>query len=80
MPFIASRPAFAITPAVREKLLSISPATIDRALEKDRAALALKECTDLVEQKLKMDRAVDSLLVCAHDVPVLPRRGTDRHG
>jgi hypothetical protein len=42
MPFIASWPAFAITPAVREKLLSISPATIDRALKKDKAALVLK--------------------------------------
>jgi hypothetical protein len=44
------------------------------------AALALKDSTALVEQKLKMDRAVDSLLTCAHDVPVLPRRGTGRHG
>jgi hypothetical protein len=42
MPFIASWPASAITPAVREKLLSISPAAIDRALKKDKAALALK--------------------------------------
>jgi hypothetical protein len=42
MHFIASWPAFAITPAVREKLLSISPASIDRALRKDKAALALK--------------------------------------
>jgi hypothetical protein len=33
-----------------------------------------------VGQKLTMERAVDSLLACAHDVPVLPRRGTDRHG
>jgi hypothetical protein len=44
------------------------------------AALALKECTDLAEQKLQMDGAFDSLLACAHDVPVLSRRGTDRHG
>jgi hypothetical protein len=44
------------------------------------AALALKDSTALVEQKLKMDRAVDSLLTCAHDVLVLPRRGTGRHG
>ena len=42
MPFIASWPAFGITAAIREKLLSISPATIDRALKKDRAALAIK--------------------------------------
>ena len=42
MPFIASWPAFGITAAIREKLLSISPATIDRALKKDKAALALK--------------------------------------
>jgi hypothetical protein len=44
------------------------------------AALALKDTTDLVEQKLKMDRAVDSLLNCAQDVPVITRRGTERHG
>ncbi|MDR2796354.1 MAG: hypothetical protein LBB47_06570, partial [Spirochaetaceae bacterium] len=42
MPFIAAWPAFGITPAVREKLLTISPATIDRALKKDKAALVLK--------------------------------------
>jgi hypothetical protein len=42
MSFIAAWPGFAITPAIREKLLSISPATIDRALKKDKAALALK--------------------------------------
>jgi hypothetical protein len=44
------------------------------------AALALKDTTDLVEQKLKMDKAVDNLLNCAQDVPVIPRRGTERHG
>jgi transposase InsO family protein len=44
------------------------------------AALTLKDATDLVEQKQKMDRAVDSLLNCAHDVPVIPHRGTARHG
>jgi hypothetical protein len=44
------------------------------------AALALKDRTDLVEQKQKMDRAVDRLLVCAQDMPILPRRGTARHG
>jgi hypothetical protein len=42
MPFIAAWPAFGITPAVREKLLAISPAAIGRALKKDKAALALK--------------------------------------
>jgi hypothetical protein len=44
------------------------------------ATLALKDATDLVEQKLKADQAVDRLLPCAHDVPVLPYRGTDSHG
>jgi hypothetical protein len=44
------------------------------------AALALKDRTDLVEQKRKMDRAVDRLLNCAQDMPVVPRRGTTRHG
>jgi hypothetical protein len=34
--------AFGITPDIREKLMRISPATIDRALKNDRAALALK--------------------------------------
>ncbi|MDR2433653.1 MAG: hypothetical protein LBD47_03695 [Treponema sp.] len=34
----------------------------------------------LVEQKQKMDKAVDNLLMCAHDVPVIPRRGTGRYG
>jgi hypothetical protein len=43
MPFIASWPAFAITPAARGKLLPISPAAIDRALKKDKAAPALKD-------------------------------------
>jgi hypothetical protein len=33
MPFIADWPAFGITPVIREKLLSISPATIDRTLK-----------------------------------------------
>jgi hypothetical protein len=42
LPFIARWPAFGITPDIREKLMRISPATIDRALKKDRAALALK--------------------------------------
>jgi hypothetical protein len=44
------------------------------------AALTLKDATALVEQKLKMDQAVDSLLKGAHDVPIIPRRGTERHG
>ncbi|MDR2740301.1 MAG: hypothetical protein LBB68_10790, partial [Treponema sp.] len=44
------------------------------------AALALKDATDLVEQKVQMGRAVDSLLHSAHDVPVLPRRGTGSLG
>jgi hypothetical protein len=38
LPFIAAWSAFGITPAVREKLLTISPAAIDRALKKDKAA------------------------------------------
>jgi hypothetical protein len=44
------------------------------------AALALKDSTALVEQKVKMDKAIDNLLACAHDVPVIPRCGTKRHG
>jgi hypothetical protein len=44
------------------------------------AVLALKERTDLVEQKQRMDQAVDGLIACARDVPVIPRCGTDRHG
>ncbi|MDR1094864.1 MAG: transposase family protein [Spirochaetaceae bacterium] len=42
MDAIASWPAFGITADIKAKLLSISPATIDRALKKDKAALALK--------------------------------------
>jgi hypothetical protein len=42
MPFIALWPAFGITPDIREKLMKISPATIDRVLKKDKAALALR--------------------------------------
>ncbi|MDR0709568.1 MAG: hypothetical protein LBF77_05845 [Spirochaetaceae bacterium] len=42
LPFIALWPAFGITPEIREKLMKISPATIDRDLKKDRAAMALK--------------------------------------
>jgi hypothetical protein len=55
----------------------------ENRLEEQRvktAALALKEYADPVEQKLKMDRALDSLLTGIHDVPVLPHRGPDRHG
>jgi hypothetical protein len=44
-------------------------------------ALALKEAATLVEQKLRMDKAVDHLLNTAHAVPVIsPRRGANRHG
>ena len=42
MPFIAQWPAFNITPEIAEKLKTISPASIDRYLKKDKAALALK--------------------------------------
>jgi hypothetical protein len=42
MDYIAQWPAFGVTAAIRAKLLTISPATIDRALRKDKAALALK--------------------------------------
>ncbi|MDR1220062.1 MAG: transposase family protein [Treponema sp.] len=42
MDYIASWPAFGITADIKAKLLSISPAAIDRALKKDKAALALK--------------------------------------
>jgi hypothetical protein len=42
MDYIASWPAFGITADIKAKLLTISPATIDRALKKDKAALALK--------------------------------------
>jgi hypothetical protein len=42
MDYIALWQAFGITPDIREKLIRISPATIDRALKNDRAALALK--------------------------------------
>jgi hypothetical protein len=31
------------------------------------AAFALKDATDLVEQELKMDQAVDSLVLCVHE-------------
>jgi hypothetical protein len=44
------------------------------------AALALKDATELVGPKVKMDQAVDRLLSCAHDVPELPHRGTGSHG
>jgi hypothetical protein len=45
------------------------------------AALALKDATALVEQKQAMDMAIDRLLNnSTHDVPVIPRRGTNRYG
>jgi hypothetical protein len=40
MAFLEAWPAFHITPEIREKLLTISPATIDRALKEDRKKLA----------------------------------------
>jgi hypothetical protein len=40
MPFFQTWPDFAITPDIREKLLRISPATIDRALKDDRKNLS----------------------------------------
>jgi hypothetical protein len=39
MPFIADRPAFGITPEIRRKPVAISPATIGRALKKEKAEL-----------------------------------------
>ncbi|MDR3341826.1 MAG: hypothetical protein LBT14_03380 [Treponema sp.] len=42
MPFIADWPAFHITPEIREELMTISPATIDRALKKDKTELKLR--------------------------------------
>jgi hypothetical protein len=42
MPYIAGWPAFNITPDIAEKLKTISPATIDRYLKKNKAALRLK--------------------------------------
>jgi hypothetical protein len=45
------------------------------------SALTLKEATALVEQKQRMDKAVDYLLNSAQDVPVItPRRGAKLHG
>ena len=41
MAYIALWPAFGITPEVREKLMRISPATVDRALKKDQDALKI---------------------------------------
>jgi hypothetical protein len=38
MDAIASWPAFGITADIKTKLLAISPAAIDRALKKDKAA------------------------------------------
>jgi hypothetical protein len=42
MDAIALWPAFGITADIKAKLLAISPTTIDRALKKDKATLALK--------------------------------------
>ena len=42
MPYIAQWPAFGITEGIAEKLKTISPASIDRYLKKDKAALRLK--------------------------------------
>jgi hypothetical protein len=42
MDYIALWPALGISPAVREKLMRISPVAIDRVIRKDKAALALK--------------------------------------
>jgi hypothetical protein len=42
MPFFEDWPPFHITADIRDKLLTISPATIDRALKEDRKKLALK--------------------------------------
>jgi hypothetical protein len=42
MHYISGWPAFNITPPVAEKLKTISPATIDRYLKKDKEALRLK--------------------------------------
>jgi transposase InsO family protein len=42
MPFIARWPAFSITGDIAEKLKTISPASIDRYLKNDKAALRLK--------------------------------------
>jgi hypothetical protein len=42
MRHIAGWPAFNVTPQVAEKLKTISPATIDRYLKKDKEALRLK--------------------------------------
>jgi hypothetical protein len=55
MPFMADWPAFKITDEIREKLINISPATIDRYLKKDKDALRLKgkSCTKPV-MALKM--------------------------
>jgi hypothetical protein len=42
MPYISGWPAFNITPDIAEKLKTISPATIDRYLKRDKEALRLK--------------------------------------
>jgi hypothetical protein len=52
MLFIADWPAFGITPEIRKKLLEVSPATIDRALKKDKDDMKLKgkSCTKSVHR------------------------------
>ena len=42
MRYIAKRPAFGITGEIAEKLIKISPASIDRYLKKDKETLRLK--------------------------------------
>jgi hypothetical protein len=42
MKYIAGWPAFHITPDIAEKLIRISPATIDRYLKKDKESLRVK--------------------------------------
>jgi transposase InsO family protein len=52
MKFIADWSAFGITPEIRQKLLEVSPATIDRALKKARDDMKLKgkSCTKSVHR------------------------------
>jgi hypothetical protein len=51
MPYIADWPAFNITPDIAEKLKTISPATIDRYLKKDTAALRQSHQTPVFPEK-----------------------------
>jgi hypothetical protein len=52
MPFIAAWTAFGITAEIREKLMAISPATIDRALKEDRKKLTVRGISDTKPGKL----------------------------